>query len=262
MNSVDLVKSLCKFRKIPISRLEKDLNFSNGYIGQLKKGTFPDDRLKQIAEYLGVTVNYLLGNTDLVMCPICGFGNNPLSEHSELEHLEFHQKFLNLKQKYPFLMNYSDSKKNQLIAIEELRTHHNPEKRADIFMKYFQALYSQELQMNGYEEIYGMSFNSLCERQIDRTLAHSNSYDGINPETIDWLNKKYNIKYNSNVVMENSKYYINDDTAKAAQEIFENKELRVLFDAARDASPEDLHTVHSMLMALKRKERGDYDEGC
>lgn len=54
-------------------------------------------------------------------------------------------------------------------------------------------------------------------------------------------------------------YYINDETAAIAQDIFENKELRLLFDAARDATPEDLETVHSMLLALKRKERGNID---
>lgn len=55
------------------------------------------------------------------------------------------------------------------------------------------------------------------------------------------------------------KYYLNDETAAIAQDIFENKELRLLFDAARDAAPEDLETVHSMLLALKRKERGNID---
>lgn len=55
------------------------------------------------------------------------------------------------------------------------------------------------------------------------------------------------------------KYYINDETAAIAQEIFENKELRMLFDASRDASPEDLKTVQEMMLALKRKERGDID---
>lgn len=55
------------------------------------------------------------------------------------------------------------------------------------------------------------------------------------------------------------KYYLNDETAKIAQKIFENKELRLLFDAAEDAPAEDLQTVHSMLLALKRKEKG-YDD--
>ena len=61
MNSVDLVKAICKERKIPISRLEGDLGFSNGYISQLRKGTFPSDRLTKIADYLGLSVSYLLG---------------------------------------------------------------------------------------------------------------------------------------------------------------------------------------------------------
>lgn len=55
-------------------------------------------------------------------------------------------------------------------------------------------------------------------------------------------------------------YYLNDETANMAQKIFENKELRMLFDAAKDAEPEDLETVHSMLLALKRKERGYIDD--
>ena len=54
-------------------------------------------------------------------------------------------------------------------------------------------------------------------------------------------------------------YYLNPETAEIAQDIFEHKELRLLFDAARDGTPEDLETVHSMLLALKRKERGSID---
>lgn len=121
MNSVERVKAICKERKIPISKIERDLGYANGYIGQLKKGVFPADRLQDIAEYLGVSSEYLL-NGD--------------------------------------------------------------EKGSD-------------------------------------------------------------------------KYYLNDETAEMAQALFENRDLRVLFDAARDASPEDLKTTYDMLMALKRKERGE-----
>ena len=59
MNSVERVKAICKERKIAISKLEKDLGFSNGYISQLRKGSFPADRLMAIAEYLGLSVDYL-----------------------------------------------------------------------------------------------------------------------------------------------------------------------------------------------------------
>lgn len=52
-------------------------------------------------------------------------------------------------------------------------------------------------------------------------------------------------------------YYLNDKTKEIAQSIYDNKELGLLFDAAKDAQPEDLEMVHSMLLALKRKEKGD-----
>ena len=119
MNSVERVKKLCKKNKIPISKLERDLGFSNGYIGQLRKGVFPDDRLAKIAEYFGVSVDYL---------------------------------------------------------------------------------------MTGEEK---------------------------------------------------ENYYINPETAKIAQEVFEDPELRILFDASRDLSPEDLQAVITMVKALQRKEKGE-----
>ena len=124
MNSVERVKTICKDRKIPISKLERDLGYSNGYIGQLRKGTFPNDRLKEIAEYWEVSIDYL---------------------------------------------------------------------------------------MTGEEKEGG--------------------------ET----------------------YYFNEETKKIAQKVFENKSLRMLMDSAQDATPEDIETVHSMLLALKRKERGNID---
>lgn len=65
MNSVERVKQLCKERKIPISKLERDLGYSNGYIGQLRKGVFPGDRLSEIANYLSVSTTYLMtGESD------------------------------------------------------------------------------------------------------------------------------------------------------------------------------------------------------
>lgn len=60
MNSVERVKQICKQRKIPISKLERDLGYSNAYIAQLRKGVFPAERLHEIANYLEVSPEYLL----------------------------------------------------------------------------------------------------------------------------------------------------------------------------------------------------------
>ena len=52
-------------------------------------------------------------------------------------------------------------------------------------------------------------------------------------------------------------YYINEEAAEMAQELFENKEMRILFDAAKGATAEDLRTAADVLLALKRKEKRD-----
>lgn len=65
MNSVDIIKKICKERKIPISRLERDLGYGNGYIGQLRKGTVPSDRAVEIAKYLDIDLQYLLSGGEV-----------------------------------------------------------------------------------------------------------------------------------------------------------------------------------------------------
>ena len=65
MNSVELVKNICRERGIAISRLERDCGFANGYIRKLKEGKFPSDRLQIIANYLGVSIEYLLNGDEV-----------------------------------------------------------------------------------------------------------------------------------------------------------------------------------------------------
>ncbi len=64
MNSVELIRKICKERKIPISKLERDLGYGNGYIGQLKKGTIPSNRAIEIAQYLSIDLPYLLSGEE------------------------------------------------------------------------------------------------------------------------------------------------------------------------------------------------------
>lgn len=120
MNTIDVIKSLCKKHGISVSSLEKDLGYGNGSLAKAK--VIPSDRIYEIAKYFAVSMEFLMG-----------------------------------------------------------------------------------------------------EEENERT------------------------------------YYFNEETREMAQTIFEHKELRMLFDTARDADPEDLQAVHTMLLALKRKERGNID---
>lgn len=50
------------------------------------------------------------------------------------------------------------------------------------------------------------------------------------------------------------KYYLDCAAAKVAEELYKRDDLRVLFDAARDVSEEDIRYVATLLEKLKKKE--------
>ena len=54
---------------------------------------------------------------------------------------------------------------------------------------------------------------------------------------------------------ESSTYYLNPETARIAQEIKDTPGQRILFDAARDLSPEDIKVVMAVIEGLKAKEK-------
>ena len=60
---VERVRCLCKSQKTSLTKLEAELGFSNGYIGKWAKRPTspPHDKLVEIANTLGVTVEELTG---------------------------------------------------------------------------------------------------------------------------------------------------------------------------------------------------------
>lgn len=59
-NSVQFVRELCQKHRIPVAKLEKDCGFSNGYLNPKKMQKLPYDRACVIADYLGVSLDYIL----------------------------------------------------------------------------------------------------------------------------------------------------------------------------------------------------------
>lgn len=124
--------------------------------------------------------------------------------------------------------------------------------------------------MDFYERLNSLiKSKGLSQRKVEIALGFSNGAISKwkkyspNAEKVQLLAQYFDVSFDflMNGKSENeNEYYYNKEAADMAQQIFENKDLRVLFDAAKDASPEDLKTTHDMLMALKKKERGIIDD--
>lgn len=125
------------------------------------------------------------------------------------------------------------------------------------------------------DEKQKLLFSSNLSRLIEErnlTQAEIAEYIGVSPQTFntwvkgiafprmgkvqkiaDFFNvpKSYLIEDHPD---DESTYYIKPEAAEAAKELYERDELRVLFDAARDVSEEDIRYVATLLEKLKHKE--------
>lgn len=60
------IKDVCRRKGITISALEKDLGFGKGYLSKVDRHKPSADRVKLIADYLGVSVGEIYGDADNV----------------------------------------------------------------------------------------------------------------------------------------------------------------------------------------------------
>ncbi len=59
METLDIIKNLCKEKGVSIAKLERDLGYANASIA--KGNMIKSDRLLAIARYFGVSMEYLMG---------------------------------------------------------------------------------------------------------------------------------------------------------------------------------------------------------
>ena len=73
-------------------------------------------------------------------------------------------------------------------------------------------------------------------------------------EILEVYTDYFNVDMNYVTGRSTEEYYLDLETKQIAQEIFHNKKLKALFDASRNATPEDLEITKNLLLSLKKKE--------
>ncbi|MFR0551979.1 helix-turn-helix domain-containing protein [Ligilactobacillus salivarius] len=63
-STYERIKLLAEKQKISIRKVEEDLGFGNGTLNRWRKNTPGADKLSKVADYFGVTTDYLLGRTE------------------------------------------------------------------------------------------------------------------------------------------------------------------------------------------------------
>ena len=64
MDLKERIKELCKINGVSMNKVESDLNLGTGYISKLGTSTPNASKIRQIADYFDVTVDYLMSGKE------------------------------------------------------------------------------------------------------------------------------------------------------------------------------------------------------
>lgn len=85
---------------------------------------------------------------------------------------------------------------------------------------------------------------------MDRVRDFADALDVSPAYLMGWVTEP-NPNNEDTKVTSSKEYYVNEEAAKVAQSLFENEDMRILFDAAKDSKPEDLKMAADFLRRLK-----------
>lgn len=209
-------------------------------ISNWKKGKYTpkEDKLRKIAACLDVTYEYMIGKTDMVVCPVCGFGDNPLSEQSRKEHEEFHNRFLLAKEKYSFLMNYSEATTTRTDSIIKFRDSNGTLlEKMYYYEEYLKSSFSLEIAKRNYDT--NLDYDDFCKTEV----ASLKPDWQISKDTIELLVETYGV----------NKDFSNENEQLLAR-TSNNAQLMRLLAYAEKLNPKTLDSIEIQLKALAENE--------
>lgn len=200
-----------------------------------------DDKMRSIADVLGVSVDYLRGDAKTTLCPVCGYCVDLLNDFDREHHEEVHKKCLKIKEIYPFFTGYTESEQKRDKSIAIINSCKNDiQKQLEEYENYLQSSFSLEIIRNGYD-ITNLKYDDFCKEEV--SLLHSDS--NITEELIDEIIKKYGI----------DKRYM-ASTEHLLIRASKNPRLIRLLSCAEKLSPETLDMLIVQAEALYNSSRG------
>lgn len=193
MDLYEKIKLLAKTENVSINQMEKDLGFARSYISKFRTVTPSVENLQKIANYLKVSVDYLLGNISYEYCENCGLFFKPDNREDLDKHLAYHRKWEDCVKKYGICDSRIKSDECQILA----RKHLSEKDIDDIAAKiWLEALLEAEFSdfLREHDFYSPIDFRTFCSRK----LAQHNIKTLVNEIVYNKMIDEYGIDYSEN----------------------------------------------------------------
>lgn len=190
------IKEILKMKNIQQKELASHLDISPNTLSQYinEKRMMNPEILSQIADYLEVTVDYLICKAGTIVCPVCHNTYDPLNKCDSAEHDIFHAKFTAAENKFGTILVYGEADQKRSDCIDRFS---NPalslEEKENAFDDYLKYEYMLGIWQNNFDLSYD-NFDVFCKK----TLSSSNILNLLQSISTEFYNKmlnKYDVSY-------------------------------------------------------------------
>lgn len=109
-----IIKKLCKDKGISVNKLEAELGFAKGYVSKLDKSKPNSAKLQQIADYFGVSLDYLMTGKESVSVDML-YSDENADFIIEVTNKAKDKDFVNRMMKYMSLMDENKKSVDDMI---------------------------------------------------------------------------------------------------------------------------------------------------
>lgn len=236
----EIFEKLCGSKGEKPGTVSKATGISTATLTSWKQGKYTpkQDKLQLIADHFGVTIDFLMGKADMIVCPECEISYNPLDEESNFKHQQLHVAYERAIIKYGICFSLEDCREIDQYSINSLvGSSASPLTAKDLeynYTNHLKAGFSYLLRKNNFELEYE-SFDEYAREQIIKD-KHQNF---MSKDLFELLVKKYNVDLS----------YV-DANAEILSRASKNAQLMRLLAYAEKLTPQMLDTIEIQLKAL------------
>lgn len=217
-------EKLLKEHNVTAYRVSKETGVTTATLTSWKQGKYTPkpEKLQKIADYFGVTVDYLMTGNDttqsLYTCPDCGLSYVPTEYEDAKYHVKIHEAWKLAVNKFGALYCNRSTNENIKAQCRNIRNNADEsfEKRYDAEMELFRCFFSDSVSANEYD-LNHVSF----EEYIAMLLSNPHYTKYIAEDVYQKLKEVYGIKHGN---IKDRIYQIPVNTSKVLAAHFDGDE--------------------------------------
>lgn len=250
------IKALCDSRHRSVSDLERSIGVARSSLSKIDRHKPSAEKMQNIAKELDVSTDFLLGKTDVIVCSLCQFPYRPMEETDKNDHRLYHYLYCETAIRYgENFIEGVDAKEEADQLYDRINDIFlSDDQRDEVILRYVRFRFTQFITTSGFPQY--VDFDEYARSKI----VEFDTDRGIFPkEYRAHVFQTYGIQLDSErkESISGKAYYFDDETADLAQKMYDNPELRALFDAADGVPKNVLVSVYNLLMSMKQNEKGE-----